>query len=114
MVFHLLSNAIKFTPTGGKVTLGAECNGDVVAISVSDTGVGIPVEDQPHIFDKFWRRDNAPLHNSGTGLGLSLVKSFVDMHGGRVDVVSDAVNGTRITCHLPVNAHAELSNNQAE
>ena len=108
VVFHLLSNAIKFTPAGGKVTLDAERDGDTIAISVSDTGVGIPIEDQPRIFDKFWRREDAPLHHTGTGLGLPLVKSFVELHGGWVDVTSDPDSGTRITCHLPVNAHTAL------
>ena len=112
VVFHLLSNAIKFTPTGGTVTLDAARSDGTVAISVSDTGVGIAAEDQSRIFDTFWRRDNAPLHHSGTGLGLPLVKSFVDLHGGSVDVVSDPDSGTRITCYLPVDAHAALRNAQ--
>ncbi|MFP6741253.1 MAG: ATP-binding protein [Alphaproteobacteria bacterium] len=105
VIFHLLSNAIKFTPTGGTVTLGASRDADSVSITVIDTGAGIAIEDQSRIFDKFWRRESAPLQQAGTGLGLPLVKSFVDLHGGRLDVESSPETGTRITCVLPVNAH---------
>jgi signal transduction histidine kinase len=105
VIFHLLSNAIKFTPTGGTVTLEAVRDSDTVAITVIDTGAGIDIEDQSHIFDKFWRREGAPLQQSGTGLGLPLVKSFVDLHGGRVEVESSPESGTRVTCILPLNAH---------
>ncbi len=105
VIFHLLSNAIKFTPTGGSVILDATRDADSVSITVVDTGVGIAIEDQSHIFDKFWRRNSAPLQQAGTGLGLPLVKSFVGLHGGRLDVESSPEKGTRITCVLPVNAH---------
>jgi len=104
---HLLQlvNDILDLATGGTVTLGATRDADSVSITVIDTGIGITIEDQSHIFDKFWRRDSAPLQQTGTGLGLPLVKSFVDLHGGRLDVESNPETGTRITCVLPVNAH---------
>ena len=105
VIFHLLSNAIKFTPTGGKVTLNASRDSDAISIIVADTGAGIAIEDQTHIFDKFWRRERAPLQQAGTGLGLPLVKSFVDLHGGRVEVESSPESGTRVTCILPINAN---------
>jgi signal transduction histidine kinase len=105
VIFHLLSNAIKFTPTGGSVILGATRDTDSVSITVIDTGVGIAIEDQSHIFEKFWRRNSAPQQQTGTGLGLPLVKSFVDLHGGRLDLESNPETGTRITCVLPANAH---------
>ncbi len=105
VVFHLLSNAIKFTPPGGKVSLAAEREDDMFSISVADTGAGIPVEEQPRVFDRFWRGTKSSGHPRGSGLGLSLVKSFVELHGGRVEIASEPEAGTRITCHLPVSAH---------
>ena len=101
-VFQLLSNAIKFTPSGGAVTLKARRTGDDVAISVRDTGVGIPAEAQARVFDKFWRADGGRAPETGSGLGLSLVKSFVELHGGRVELASEVDSGTEITCYLPL------------
>ena len=70
-------------------------------IAVTDTGGGIPDEDLARVFEKFWRRGNTPLHGTGTGLGLPLVKSFVELHGGHIDVGSDDA-GTKIICYLPM------------
>ena len=100
-VFHLLSNAIKFSPSGGTVILDATQGDGTLAISVTDSGSGIPEEDLARIFEKFWRRGDIPLHASGTGLGLPLVKSFVELHGGHINVESGAT-GTTITCYLPL------------
>ena len=101
VVFHLLSNAIKFSPNGGTVTLNATEGDGILVIAVTDTGGGIPDEDLARVFEKFWRRGNTPLHGTGTGLGLPLVKSFVELHGGHIDVGSDDA-GTQITCYLPM------------
>ena len=101
LVFHLLSNAIKFSPDGGTVTFNVGQGDGVLTISVTDRGSGIPTEDLERIFEKFWRRGNIPFHATGTGLGLPLVKSFVELHGGTIDVTSDD-NGTKITCILPM------------
>jgi signal transduction histidine kinase len=98
-LFNLISNAINFTPGGGSVTLSARRADGEVALSVIDTGVGVPQEDQARIFEKFER--GSPLaRQSGPGLGLSLVKSFIELHGGRVELTSSPGSGTTVTCHL--------------
>jgi signal transduction histidine kinase len=97
VVFNLLSNAVRFTPPRGTVGLAAERRGDDIAIIVSDNGIGIPQGDQDRMFDTFERRGDG----AGAGLGLSLVKRFVEMHGGRVDIESAPGKGTAITCILP-------------
>ena len=106
VVFHVLSNAINFTPPGGKVTLEARREDDTFAISVVDSGIGIPEEEKARVFDRFWRSDKTAGRPRGSGLGLSLVKSFVELHGGRLELDSKPGAGTRITCNLPVDARA--------
>lgn len=100
-LFNLISNAIKYTPSGGKIGLAAWKQDSWIVVSVLDTGVGIPTEDQERVFSKF-EKTNTHLRQSGTGLGLSLVKSFVELHGGRVKIFSDEKDGTRISCFLPL------------
>jgi signal transduction histidine kinase len=99
-MFNLLSNAIKFTPQGGTVTLGAERKDNMICLRVTDTGVGIPGTEHKRIFGKFetGSGENRP---SGAGLGLSLVKSLVEMHGGWVELESTEGQGTTVTCHIP-------------
>lgn len=99
-LFNLLSNAIKFTPQGGAVTLGAERDGNMVRLRVTDTGIGIPGEDQARVFGKF-EVSGGQARQSGAGLGLSLVKSLVEMHGGWVELESVEGKGTSVTCHIP-------------
>ncbi len=98
-LFNLISNALKFTPTGGTISLKARRHGDEVALIVADTGVGVAREDQARIFDKF-ERGNPQARQSGPGLGLSLVKSFIELHGGRVELDSRPNIGTTVTCWL--------------
>ncbi len=100
-MFNLVSNAIKFTPAGGTVTLAARREGNEIILSVSDTGVGIAPEHQARVFEKFERSDPAS-RQAGAGLGLSLVKSFVELHGGRVELESAVSHGTRVSCRLPI------------
>lgn len=100
ILFNLLSNAIKYTPAGGQIGLAAWRQDHWVVISVLDTGVGIPEEDRERVFGKF-EKSNNHLRQAGAGLGLSLVKSFVDLHGGRVEILSDEKDGTRISCFFP-------------
>jgi signal transduction histidine kinase len=104
-LFNLISNAIKFTPPGGSIRLEAEretnSQGDELVLSVADTGVGIPVADQARVFEKFERGDPS-LAQTGAGLGLSLVKSLVELHGGTVTMTSNPDHGTVVRCHLPV------------
>jgi len=98
-VYNLMSNAFNFTAEGGRVVLRGERVGDEVHISVTDTGVGIPKQEQERVFLKFERTDN---RNAGPGLGLSLVSSLIQLHGGRVLLASEPDHGTRVTCALPV------------
>jgi signal transduction histidine kinase len=104
-LFNLVSNALKFTPSGGTVTIAARRERHQVALVVADTGVGVPREDQVRIFDKF-ERGNPHARQSGPGLGLSLVKSFIELHGGAVELVSHPGSGTTVTCWLHDRAEA--------
>jgi two-component system NtrC family sensor kinase len=102
VVGNLLSNAIKYTPPGGHVTVEALEGEGHVKISVTDDGIGIPLVDQPYVFDKFFRVDTPETaHIPGTGLGLSIVKSVVEKHGGRVWVESMPGEGSTFTVLLP-------------
>ena len=109
LMSNLLSNAIKYTPTGGqvKVRVGpAEAIGWVQLV-VEDSGLGIPAENLPHIFDRFYRVRNASAAAApGLGLGLSFVSWIVDVHGGRIEVASTVGEGTRFTVLLPAMAEA--------
>jgi signal transduction histidine kinase len=97
-LFNLISNAIKFTPPGGAIRVEAARCEDALLLTVADTGVGIPLADQARVFEKFERG----VRQSGAGLGLSLVKSLIELHGGTVIIESTAGQGTRVTCRLPV------------
>lgn len=107
VLFNLISNAIQYTPAGGHITLSAARQNDWMSIEISDDGMGIPEEDQERIFDKF-ERSNAKARQSGAGLGLALVRSFVELHGGRIVIDSRMNQGTKVTCFLPVKAVAKL------
>ena len=99
MVRNLLDNAIKYTPVGGRVTVGLERLGnDQFSLRLSDTGIGIPETSLPHIFDRFYRVDKARTREEGgTGLGLSIVKQIVEAHGGQIEVQSKPGAGTVMT-----------------
>jgi signal transduction histidine kinase len=99
---NLLSNAIKYTPSGGEVSLRVACVAGAATVAVSDTGVGIGADDRDHVFEFFFRAPavrEAPV--SGVGLGLSIVKTIVDAHGGTVNVVSTPGVGSCFTIVLP-------------
>jgi two-component system phosphate regulon sensor histidine kinase PhoR len=83
VVTNLVHNAVKFTPSGGRVNISASVDGENVVISVRDTGVGIPRDDLPRIFERFYKADRAR-SGGGTGLGLAIAKHIVQMHGGRI------------------------------
>lgn len=101
MVDNLLVNAIKYTAQGGNVTINLSSDGSQIILEVSDSGVGIPLKDQPHIFEKFYRASNAPRGTPGTGLGLAIVRSIVDSHQGRIWVESALEVGTKFFVVLP-------------
>ncbi|MDD3371966.1 MAG: ATP-binding protein [Alphaproteobacteria bacterium] len=103
VLFNLISNAVKYTPAGGRITLEARAAESWVALTVADTGIGIPSTDLDRVFGKF-ERTNTQSRQSGVGLGLSLVKSFVELHGGRIEIASTPKQGTRVTCFIPVRA----------
>ena len=108
ILLNLLSNAVKFTPEGGRIGIGARQADGVVEISVSDTGVGIAPEDQPKIFEEFRQVGSDYTHKvEGTGLGLTLAKKFVELHGGKIWVESEVGKGSKFTFTLPANVRGE-------
>jgi signal transduction histidine kinase len=108
ILFNLLSNAVGFSPPGETVTLKAERHADAVAFTVIDHGPGISPERQDKVFDLFETNSNGSQHR-GTGLGLSLVRSFVELHGGTVTIDSVVGQGTTVTCVFPVEHAAKQS-----
>jgi len=99
---NLFDNALRHTPAGGTVRVSAELLNDGVAVSVADTGNGIPAEHLPRIFERFYRVDQGRArHQGGTGLGLAIVKHLVEAHGGRVEAESILAQGTTIRLHFP-------------
>jgi two-component system, chemotaxis family, sensor kinase Cph1 len=96
---NLVSNAIKFTPPGGQVEFALEQDGQTVTFKVSDTGVGVPADDLPNIFDRFWRARGA--HGRGVGLGLAIAKGIVEAHDGSIDVTSEVGKGSTFWFTLP-------------
>ncbi len=102
VLLNLLSNAVKFTPEGGRIGINARQTDGSVEISVTDTGIGIAPEDQPKIFEEFRQVGTADAKKSeGTGLGLTLAKKFVELHGGRIWVESEVGKGSTFTFTLP-------------
>jgi two-component system phosphate regulon sensor histidine kinase PhoR len=103
MFINLISNAIKYTPSDGHVSLEIGKNGQYIQLKVSDTGIGIEEKDIPRIFDKFYRERSERTKNiSGTGLGLSIVKGVVDAHHGSISVESEVGKGSTFTVLLPI------------
>ena len=104
IVLNLLTNAVKFTPEGGKVTMGARRANGAYVFSVSDTGVGIAAEDQEAIFEEFKQVGSYDKKAEGTGLGLALTRRLVQLHGGTIAVVSAPGEGSTFTFTLPIGA----------
>ena len=102
---NLVENAIKFTPSGGEITVSGVRVGDRVRLTVADTGIGIPPEEQDRVFDRFYQVDSSERRAyRGTGLGLSICKHIVERHNGRIWVESDGVpgHGSRFHLELPI------------
>jgi len=103
MLWNLVENGLRYTDPGGTITLGLHNHGSVAELTVADTGVGIPAEHLPHIFERFYRVDGARSRRHGsTGLGLAIVKQVAEAHGGQVRVRSEAGAGTTFTVALPI------------
>ena len=98
----LLDNALKHTPEGGTVTLSLSREGETVLLRVRDTGCGIPAEDLPYLFERFYRADPDDSEIPGTGIGLSLARQIVLLHEGTVDVTSEIGKGTCFTVGIPL------------
>jgi signal transduction histidine kinase len=98
-----MSNAIEYTPPGGTVTLGLACVGDWARVTVSDTGPGIPQDELPHIFERFYRVDRSRRRTGqgGAGLGLSIAYWITRSHEGRLEVASEVGKGTTFSVWLP-------------
>ena len=106
-VGNLVSNAVAHTPPGGSVVLESRAEPAVIRIEVRDTGVGIPAEALPRVFDRFFRVDTSRSQASGgTGLGLAIVQSIMLLHGGNVEIASQVGQGTRVTLRVPVSPAA--------
>ena len=108
VIANLLSNALKFTPAGGRITLTLHNRGELTELVVTDTGRGIAPQLLPHVFDRFRQADaSTTRRHGGLGLGLSIVKSLVEMHGGTVSAHSDGEGqGSVLTVRIPVMAGA--------
>jgi signal transduction histidine kinase len=100
ILLNLLSNAIKFTPAGGKVTVATKMENDRLVLSVADTGIGIPADALPHVFEKFFRVPGQS-KGAGTGLGLAIVQEIVVAHGGTIACESRPGKGTEFRIRLP-------------
>jgi two-component system cell cycle sensor histidine kinase PleC len=110
MVLNLLSNAIKFTDAGGKIIATVEQRGTDIYIGVTDTGIGIPIEDLPRLAKPFEQVSGSRDRNyEGTGLGLALTKSFAEMHGGQLTLSSIEGEGTTVAILLPISGASELA-----
>jgi signal transduction histidine kinase len=103
-VFHnLIANAIKYSPDGGVVRVELTTSATLAIVQVSDSGIGIPIEAQQHLFERFYRAPNAEaLRVEGMGIGLFVVREIVQRHGGSITVVSAEGQGSRFTVHLPL------------
>jgi signal transduction histidine kinase len=106
LFFNIIQNAVRFTPSRGKIHLTVHSRGDALMVSVSDTGLGISEEDLPKIFQRFFHKEQTEPENSGSiGLGLSIAKSIAKFHGGDIEVKSKPGEGATFTVILPI-SHA--------
>jgi signal transduction histidine kinase len=102
VLLNLVDNAVKYTPPGGEIAVRVERRNRQAIVTIRDTGVGIPADHLPHVFDRFYRADKArSREQGGTGLGLSIAQSIVAAHGGRIELASAPGQGTTCTVTLP-------------
>jgi two-component system phosphate regulon sensor histidine kinase PhoR len=101
VLVNLIHNAIKFTPSSGRITVSAKADGGNLVVAVSDTGVGISEDDLPRVFERFYKADRARA-GGGTGLGLAIARHVVEAHGGRIRVESVEGRGATFSLTLPL------------
>jgi signal transduction histidine kinase len=102
MLDNVIGNAIRYTPAGGRVAVRAAADAAGLLFEVEDTGIGIPPDDLPRVFDEFFRSANARAHaREGTGLGLAIVRAVAEQHGGAIAIASAVGEGTRVTVNIP-------------
>ena len=102
VLLNLLSNALKFTPEGGRIDVGARLDDHVAEVAVADTGIGIAPADQAAVFEEFRQVGTADKKAEGTGLGLALSRKFIELHGGKIWVKSQLGGGSTFTFTLPL------------
>jgi len=109
ILFNLLSNAAKFTPDGGEITIGAKCEADLLVVFVRDTGIGIAPDQLESVFGEFEQIDSSYSRTQqGTGLGLALTRRFVELHGGRIWTNSEGEGkGSTFTFTIPIRGHED-------
>ena len=106
VVINIISNAIKYTPEGGRVDITAACEAQKISIRVQDNGIGIPEEDIEHIFERFYRVEKSRTSETGgTGLGLAIARELIEAHGGTISMESELGKGSVVTITLPVVCH---------
>ena len=111
----LVDNAVKYTDTGGEITISAEIDGSLAKLSVSDTGIGIRSDILPRVFDRFVRADESRTRaTGGAGLGLSIAQWIVSRHNGHMEILSREGIGTRITLVLPAPSNQNTPNIKLE
>ncbi|MFO0843843.1 MAG: heavy metal sensor histidine kinase [Gemmataceae bacterium] len=113
-VANLVANALAHTPPGGAVTLAASAKDGAARVEVADTGQGIPADHLPHVFDRFYRVDNSRSSRGGAGLGLAIVRSIAELHGGRVEIASEIDRGTQVVMTFPMRGGARLEEARTE
>jgi|GEM_PF-313025 len=107
LFMNLIDNSVKFTPRNGKIKISADCTGDTLFFKISDTGIGIPKENLPKIFDKFFHKNHSgESENNSAGLGLSIVKSIVNAYHGTIDVKSAPGKGSVFFVQIPLSEYA--------
>jgi signal transduction histidine kinase len=105
---NLISNALKFTPPGGRVEVTLSARDGHAVLEVADNGVGVPAEDRPRLFDRFFRSSLAASHAiPGSGLGLAITKAIVEAHGGQITLESDKDRGTTVRVEIPLGVPVE-------
>ncbi|MBZ0278075.1 MAG: HAMP domain-containing histidine kinase, partial [Anaerolineae bacterium] len=107
---QIVDNALQYTPKGGTITITTSTEAEQVVIAVQDTGIGIPEEDLPHIFEIMYRADKArPIENTGTGLGLTIASQIIAAHQGKINVDSAPDTGSTFTVYLPLATDKQLA-----